>query len=102
MRIVDLAKAICPECELKPVGIRPGEKLHEIMISSDDARSTVEYEDHYVVKPAFRYFSRRFCDNGCKPVPEGFNYSSDSNTWWLGIEELREIIAKLQQDDERQ
>jgi UDP-N-acetylglucosamine 4,6-dehydratase/5-epimerase len=102
MRIIDLAKAICPECELKPVGIRPGEKLHEIMISSDDARSTVEYEDHYVVKPAFKYFSRRFCDNGCQPVPEGFNYSSDSNTWWLGIEELKEIIAKLQQDDQQQ
>lgn len=102
MKIVDLAKAICPECELKPVGIRPGEKLHEIMISSDDARSTVEYEDHYVVKPAFKYFSRRFCDNGCQPVPEGFNYSSDSNTWWLGIEELKEIIAKLQQDDQQQ
>jgi UDP-N-acetylglucosamine 4,6-dehydratase/5-epimerase len=101
MRMVDLAKAICPECELKPVGIRPGEKLHEIMISSDDARSTVEYEDHYVVKPAFRYFSRRFSDNGGKPVPEGFEYSSNSNTWWLGREELREIIAKLQQDDER-
>jgi UDP-N-acetylglucosamine 4,6-dehydratase/5-epimerase len=97
MRIVDLAKAICPDCQLKPVGIRPGEKLHEIMISTDDARNTVEFADYYVVKPAFRYFSRRFCENGSKPVPEGFEYSSHNNTQWLTVAELRAILAKFDQ-----
>ena len=95
MRIVDLAKAIGPECKLISVGIRPGEKLHEIMISRDDARNAIEYGDYYVVKPTFSYFSRRFSENGCKPVPEGFEYSSKNNTWWLSEVELREIINKL-------
>lgn len=95
MRLVDLANAICPECELRNVGIRPGEKLHEILISKDDARSTLEYDDYYIIKPAFKYFGRRFNDNGCKPVDEGFEYSSNNNIRWLSVEELREIVRKL-------
>ncbi len=93
MNIMDLARAICPECETNTVGIRSGEKLHEVMVPKDDAPSTVEYPDHFVIKPRFRYFDRRFNHDGCKPVPDGFEYSSDKNDWWLTMEELRKMIG---------
>ncbi len=95
MNIMDVAKAIAPECKIKIVGIRPGEKLHEVMIPSDEARNTVEYDDYYVIKPQFRYFGRRFCENGCKPVKEDFEYNSGTNTWWLSTEEFRRMISTL-------
>ena len=60
MKIVDLAKAICPDCKTEIVGIRPGEKLHEVMVPKDDAYNTVEFEDYFVIKPPFRNFERRF------------------------------------------
>ena len=95
MNIMDLAKAICSECKTDIIGIRPGEKLHEVLIPLDDARNTVELEDSYIVKPAFRYFERRFCEDDCKPVPEDFEYNSGTNDRWLDIEELREMIKPL-------
>ncbi len=95
MNIMDLAKAIGPECRTEVVGIRPGEKLHEVMIPRDDSRNAVEFEDFYVIKPAFRFFNRRFCEDGCKPVEDGFEYSSGSNSWWLSVEELRVMIGEL-------
>lgn len=94
MNIMDLAKAIAPECETEIVGIRPGEKLHEIMISTDDARNTVEFDDHYLIKPAFKYFTRRFRENGCKSVPEDFEYNSGTNTEWLNLEDLRNLLKQ--------
>ena len=90
MKITDLAKAICPECKTEIVGIRPGEKLHEIMVPKDDAYNTVEFEDYYVIKSSFRNFERRF--NGGNPVPEDFEYNSGTNQWLLTIEEMREMI----------
>ncbi len=95
MNIMDLATAVCPDCETEIIGIRPGEKLHEIMIPRDDARNTVEYEDCYLIKPAFQFFTRRFCENGCKQVPEDFEYNSGTNTQWLKVEELRRLIKDL-------
>ncbi|TBV82717.1 MAG: UDP-N-acetylglucosamine 4,6-dehydratase (inverting) [Desulfobulbaceae bacterium] len=92
MNIMDLAKAICPECKTEVVGIRPGEKLHEVMISKDDARNTIEFDDYYVVKPMFRYFGRRFCEDGGKPAPDDFEYNSGTNSWWITINELREML----------
>ena len=75
MNIMDLARAIAPECKTRIVGIRPGEKLHELMITEDDARKTIEFDNYYVIKPDFRYFTRRFSEkNGGKPVSEGFEY----------------------------
>jgi len=94
MKIMDLAKAICPECEMKIVGIRAGEKLHEVMIPGDDARRTLEYDDHYLIQPDFRYFERRFNGEKGKPVPSGFKYHSDTNPWLLTIEKIREMIAR--------
>lgn len=94
MNIMDLAKTICPNCRTDIVGIRAGEKLHEIMIPRDDARNTVEFDEYYVIKPAFRYFDRRFNQNGGKPVAEDFEYNSGTNPWRLTMEEMREMIAQ--------
>ena len=95
MNMMDLAKAVCPECKTKIIGIRPGEKLHEVMVPMDEAAHTVEFEDHYVIKSRFRYFDRRFSGDGCKPVAEDFEYNSGTNTEWLTIEQLQHMIEKL-------
>lgn len=95
MKIIDLAKAIAPECQTKIVGIRPGEKLHEVMIPKDDARRTLEFENYYMIQPDFRFFKQRFKNDDGKPVAEDFEYNSATNTEWLSIKELREMINKL-------
>lgn len=92
MRVVDLARAIAPDCKLETIGIRPGEKLHEVMISDDDARDTREAPDCYVVAPAVP--TRRDVPTwgaSLPLVPEGFRYSSDKNDTWLGVEELQTL-----------
>jgi UDP-N-acetylglucosamine 4,6-dehydratase len=95
MNIMDLAKAIGPECATEIIGVRPGEKLHELMISKDDASNTEEFTDYYLIKPEFRYFVRRYDNHGGQPVPEDFEYSSRTNPWGLSIEELRQMIKDL-------
>lgn len=94
MKMPDLARAICPSCELEEVGIRPGEKLHEVMISEDDSRHTVEKEDHYAILPEFPWWQHGH--HGGTPCADGFRYSSDTNTQWLSVEELREIIRPFE------
>lgn len=96
MNIMDLAKAIAPECRTEIVGIRPGEKLHEYMISVEDARHTIEYPDYYVIQPQFLWWNKDqyTLESGGKAVPEGFSYSSDNNTRWLSINELQEMIKE--------
>lgn len=93
MKVVDLAEAIAPECEIKIVGIRPGEKLHEAMINEDDARQTLEYDTYYVIQPEFPWWREEF-SNGGKPLPEGFTYISDVNDHWLTVDELRELVKE--------
>ena len=84
MKIVDLARAIAPTLPHEIVGIRPGEKLHEVMITEDDARMTVQLDDRYVICPARAGWGRdQFDAVGAKPVAEGFRYSSDQNVEWL-------------------
>ena len=95
MNMMDLAKAIAPECKTEIIGIRPGEKLHEVMVPKDDAHRTIEYDDKYMIQPDFRFFGRRFNSNGGKPVPEGFEYNSETNPWKLSIDEMRGIIKNL-------
>lgn len=92
MSITDLAKAIAPECEIDVIGIRPGEKLHEVMITEDNARTSLEYDSYYVIQPEFSWWGREKAKNG-KPLPEGFKYSSDTNDQWLSIEELRRLVG---------
>lgn len=93
MKVVDLAKAIAPEAEIKKVGIRPGEKLHEAMINEDDARQTLEYDTYYVIQPEFPWWREEY-SNGGKPLPEGFTYISHVNERWLTVEELRELVKE--------
>lgn len=93
MKITDLAKAIAPEAEIKVVGIRPGEKLHELMITYDDARHTVEFDNYYVITPELSWWGNKL--SGGAPLPEGFEYSSETNPEWLTIEQLKEMIGEL-------
>ncbi len=93
MKIIDLAKALCPECELKMIGIRPGEKLHEVMITRDDR--CVEFDDYFVIKPTITFsFEADYTKNNLgekgKEKEIGFEYSSDKNDWWLTKEEFLE------------
>jgi UDP-N-acetylglucosamine 4,6-dehydratase len=91
MNIVDLARAIAPECRIDVVGVRPGEKLHETMVPEDDARNTIEYDDYFVIRaPAANGSVNR---NGGRPCPAGFRYSSDNNSSWLTVAELQRLAA---------
>jgi UDP-N-acetylglucosamine 4,6-dehydratase len=91
MHIVDLAKAIAPEARLDIVGIRPGEKLHEQMISIDDARRTVDAGTFYIIQPDADWWDGSACAHA-NPVPEGFSYTSDTNGQWLTVGQLRAMI----------
>jgi UDP-N-acetylglucosamine 4,6-dehydratase len=94
--IVDLARAISPEAEVEFIGIRPGEKLHEVLISEDEARSTVEMKDMYVVQPAVSpWFGYEWEDEG-KPLDDGFRYASNTNTEWLSLEQIQDIVAPIE------
>ena len=92
MNIVDLARAIAPECRLDIVGVRPGEKLHETMVPEDDARNTVEYDDCFVIRAQPANGNGHVNGNGGKPCPAGFRYSSDNNPRWLTVEELQRLV----------
>ena len=94
MSIVDLAKALAPGCEIEVTGIRPGEKLHESLISSDESRNAVEMPDMYVIKPTHPWWGPENWKDG-KPLPEGFTYSSSTNSEWLSVEELRQMATRL-------
>jgi len=90
MKITDLAKAMAPECKIKIVGIRPGEKLHEVMITEDEARHTLDIGERYVVKPEFQFFPHGHYSG--KELPDGFRYASNNNDQWLTPDQLREMI----------
>lgn len=97
MHILDLATAICPDCTQKVVGIRPGEKLHELMITQDDARFTLEFDNYYIIQPAIHFWSEAGSSNVYggeegRPVADDFEYVSDTNAQKLDIDTLRSII----------
>ncbi len=92
-RIVDVAKAVAPDAEVELIGIRPGEKMHEVLVSEDEARHTVELDDMYVVEPpGALWFGHEWREQG-KPLPEGFVYSSNNNKQSLTVDEIRELIG---------
>lgn len=95
VRITDLAEVVGPQCKFKEVGIRPGEKLHEVMVPEDDARNTIEYEKYFVIQPAFHWWNLNNYENNKekgRPCPDNFKYSSDTNSHWLKIEEIRNLV----------
>ena len=89
MRLTDLAEAVAPGARLEVVGIRPGEKLHEEMISENDARRTLDMGGYFVIQPEMDWWPDTLKGEG---LPEGFSYSSDTNTQWLSVPELREMV----------
>lgn len=94
MKVVDLATAMAPGSQHEVIGIRPGEKLHEVMVTSDDARATVELEDRYVICPSFNSFDPTYYSKmGAQPISNGFYYGSESNPEWLRAEQLVEMLA---------
>lgn len=96
MRTTDLASVIAPECKQQIVGIRPGEKLHEVMIPVDDGRTSLQFNDHFIIKPSFDWWNSDWhSDKGGIPCPDGFYYGSDNNTDWLNHAQLAQMIARL-------
>ena len=101
MKIVDLAHAVAPGAELEIIGIRPGEKLHEVLIHEDEARSAVELEDMFVVQPPTElWFGHEWQQLG-KPLPDGYRYASNSNPQWLDIDQIRQMVAPFESDEGR-
>jgi len=92
MRLLDLAETIAPGCQVETIGIRPGEKLHEVLVSEDESRHTLETEDMYVIQPSHPWWKSENWVNA-KPLREGFRYSSDTNERWLTRPELEELMT---------
>jgi len=97
MKVIDLARVIAPGCRTTLVGIRPGEKLHEIMVPADDAKYTIEYPDYFVILPAYHDWDAKgyIVANGGSSCPEQFQYSSDTNTRWLSADEAAQMVQSL-------
>ncbi len=96
MSIVDLAKAVAPDCEIREIGIRPGEKLHEALISEDESRQAVELDDLFVIQPAHPWWSGHRWEEEGSTLAEGFSYTSDNNSQWLSVEELQALIQAIE------
>ncbi len=96
-KVVDLAKAIAPDAEINIIGIRPGEKLHEMLISEDEARHTIELDKMFVVQPAEATWFGYSWQNKGAPLKEGYFYSSDNNAEWLDIEGIKKYIAPFEE-----
>jgi UDP-N-acetylglucosamine 4,6-dehydratase len=96
-RIEDLAEAIAPNVPRDLVGIRPGEKVHEILITSDESRHTVEQDDRFVILPEFQYWSELEPPPGTA-LPSGFAYTSDTNDWWLNVSQLADLVDAVAHD----
>jgi len=95
-RMTDLAKAMAPDLPIKIVGIRPGEKLHEAMITTDDSRNTLELADRYIIRPNTDAWSdKQYIDAGATQVAEGFSYHSDTNGEWLGVDDLTNLLTQF-------
>jgi UDP-N-acetylglucosamine 4,6-dehydratase len=92
--IMDVAEAVAPGIPVEIIGIRPGEKLHELMIPEDEARHTVEFDDYFVIQPDFPWWNSEYLllDKGGKVCPDGFSYKSDTNSQWLSVEDLKATV----------
>ncbi|GIW12234.1 MAG: UDP-N-acetylglucosamine 4,6-dehydratase (inverting) [Chloroflexi bacterium] len=95
MGIMDLVAAIAPDCDVQITGIRPGEKLHEVLVSADESRLAREFADMFVIQPAHVWWTTTRAWEGGQPLPDGFVYSSETNPWKLTIAELRTMVESL-------
>ena len=93
-RILDLAKVMAPGCVVEEIGIRPGEKLHEVLVGEDESRQTIELENSYVVTPSHPWWREPAVIEG-RPAPAGFRYGSDTNDRWLSADELRSLVSEF-------
>ena len=91
MRLVDLAAAVAPGCAIETIGIRPGEKLHEVLLSEDEARNAVELDEMYIVQPTHPWWNKGNWIDG-RELPPGFRYTSDGNEQWLSHDQLQELV----------
>jgi len=96
MKITDLARVVAPKCKHEIVGIRPGEKIHEVLLSDSDSRRAIEYSKFFIVEPEYKWWSTngKLTEKGVR-VPDGFTYSSDNNSSWLSEDKLLKMIEKL-------
>ena len=95
-KITDLAEAMLPGCGIRETGIRPGEKLHEIMVTTEDSHTTYEYDKHFIVYPQMTWNDRQQPDLSGVKVEEGFSYSSGTNSEWLSVEDIRELLKGVE------
>jgi len=91
MKVIDLAKVIAPDATKKVIGIRSGEKLHEILLTEDEARHTREFDNYFVIEPEHPFWQKDNFRDG-NSIPEGFRYTSDTNDKWLTEDELGKIV----------
>lgn len=91
MKVTDLATAMAPDGEVEFIGIRPGEKIHEVLLSEDEARHSLDVDGMYVIKPAYMWWNDSNWTGGA-PMPDGFRYVSNENSQWLSLEELRRLV----------
>jgi UDP-N-acetylglucosamine 4,6-dehydratase len=94
MRLVDLAEAVAPGCAVEYIGIRPGEKLHEVLLSEDEARNAMELDEMYIIQPAHPWWKRGNWVHA-RELPQDFRYTSDSNEQWLSHEQLQDLIGPV-------
>jgi len=93
MRVQDIAEALAPHCERRVIGIRPGEKVHEVMLTEDEARHASEFDDHFRIHPSFPFWEVKFEKGG--ELPPGFRYSSDQNDTWLSPDDIRAMAEPI-------
>ena len=101
MKVLDLARTLAPDAEVNVIGIRPGEKLHEILISSDEARTTVELDDMFVVQPAAALWFGHEWEAKGKVLNDGFQYASNTNDTWLNVEQINKMISPIETEFEQ-
>lgn len=95
--VKDLAEALLPGCKTVEVGIRPGEKLHEVMVTAEDAPNTLEFDKNYIIYPQITYNDRQIRDPKGKAVEDGFVYSSGNNKEWLTVEQIRALLKTAEE-----
>jgi len=101
MKVIDLARAVAPDAEIEIIGIRPGEKLHEVLISEDEARTVIEMDDMYVVQPAAALWFGREWEGKGEAIDDDFRYVSNTNSDWLNVDDIQKFIAPFENPAEK-